>query len=253
MTAITISIGSNIGLNKPKNRGKTIEGFGSANLLDLYRRGLFPMADGRDDPRLLIIEPEKRGILPLDNFHIPSRLRRQVKQNPFQIAANRAFRHVIEECAAQSEERCETWINRPIIQLYDALHRDGYAHSIEVWDDDLLVGGLYGVAIGGAFFGESMFSRKSNASKIALVHLVAGLISAGFQLLDAQFVNQHLVQFGIIEISKSEFQAKLKIAIKANCQFPAAQYAQIQSSNSAFPLSQGAHCLALIAQARALR
>lgn len=208
------------------------------------------MADGRDDPRLLIIEPERRGILPLDSFHVPARLQRQVRQNQYCVTANQAFRQIIEECAVETSARTETWINRPIIQLYDALHRDGHAHSLEVWDNDILVGGLYGVAIGGVFFGESMFSRKPNVSKIALVHLVAGLISAGYKLLDAQFVNQHLVQFGISEISKDEFQAKLRPALKLDCQFPAKQFAPVGALNCEFPLSQGRHCLALIAAAR---
>lgn len=208
------------------------------------------MADGRDDPRLLIIEPERRGILPLDSFHVPARLQRQVRQNQYCVTANQAFRQIIEECAVETSARTETWINRPIIQLYDALHRDGHAHSLEVWDNDILVGGLYGVAIGGVFFGESMFSRKPNVSKIALVHLVACLISAGYKLLDAQFVNQHLVQFGIREISKDEFQAKLRPALKLDCQFPAKQFAPLGALNYEFPLSQGRHCLALIAAAQ---
>lgn len=208
------------------------------------------MADGRDDPRLLIIEPERRGILPLESFHVPTRLLRQIRQGDFCVTSNQAFRQIIEECAVETSSRTETWINRPIVQLYDALHRDGHAHSVEVWDNGILVGGLYGVAIGGVFFGESMFSRKSNASKIALVHLVAGLITAGFKLLDAQFVNQHLLQFGIKEISKDDFQARLQPALRLDCQFPASQFAPIGAVNCEFPLSQGRHCLAQIAAAQ---
>jgi|APTNR8051073442_1049403.scaffolds.fasta_scaffold03210_7 leucyl/phenylalanyl-tRNA--protein transferase len=242
------------------------------------------MADGRDDPRLLVIEPERRGILPLTGFHTPARLKRQIRQNRFQITANQAFREVIEECAAQTGSRTETWINRQIIQLYDALHRDGFAHSIEVWDNNTLVGGLYGVAIGGAFFGESMFTRKDNASKIALVHLVAALLYADFKLLDAQFLNDHLKQFGIIEISKEDFQIKLKQALKVNSVFPSKLFApqghpraflekceavfeqetrqpkesrapfrsgqNVICSSSDYPLSQGQFCLETLAKAQ---
>lgn len=205
------------------------------------------MADSKDDPRLLIIEPEFRGILPLDGFHIPRRLKRIIRNQPFTITADKAFRQVIEACAASVENRPETWINRTIIQLYDALHREGNAHSIEVWDNGELVGGLYGVSIGGAFFGESMFSRKSNASKIALVHLVAALKFANYKLLDAQFHNPHLDQFGIIETPKSEFQTMLQNALVDKCNFPSDKFEANETISSSC-LSQGQDCLALLGQ-----
>lgn len=193
--------------------------FGTEELLNCYRRGMFPMADSRDDPSLFLVNPEIRGILPLDAFHIPKRLKRRVCQDPFRVTFDTAFTRVMEACAEPHEGRPSTWINSPIVNLYSALHREGYAHSVECWDGDTLVGGLYGVALGGAFFGESMFSRATDASKIALVHLVARLIDRGYVLLDAQFHNPHLEQFGLIEITRSEFRARLKQALKVQASF----------------------------------
>lgn len=193
--------------------------FGPEDLLACYRRGVFPMADSRDDPRLFLVDPDLRGILPLDAFHIPKRLRRRVCQDPFRITFDTAFTRVVEACGEPHEGRPSTWINSAIINLYSALHRQGYAHSVECWDRDELVGGLYGVSIGGAFFGESMFSRATDASKIALVHLVARLIDRGYVLLDAQFHNPHLTQFGLIEISRDAFKARLKAALKVEAHF----------------------------------
>lgn len=206
--------------------------FGPQELLDCYRRGVFPMADSRDDPNLFLVDPDTRGILPLDAFHIPKRLKRRVCQDPFRVTFDTAFTRVMEACAEPHEGRPSTWINSPIVNLYSALHREGYAHSAECWDGDRLVGGLYGVALGGAFFGESMFSRATDASKIALVHLVARLIDRGYVLLDAQFHNPHLEQFGLIEITRSEFRTRLKQALKVQASFhpPADQSIGMSSS-----------------------
>lgn len=193
--------------------------FSPEDLLICYRRGVFPMADSRDDPSLFLVDPERRGLIPLDAFHIPKRLRRRICQDPFRVTFDTAFTRVIEACAEAQPERPSTWINSGIVNLYSALHRQGHAHSVECWDGDKLVGGLYGVALGGAFFGESMFSRATDASKIALVHLVARLIDRGFVLLDAQFYNPHLSQFGLIEVTREDFRARLKRALKVTAGF----------------------------------
>lgn len=199
--------------------------FGPEDLLACYRRGVFPMADSRDDPRLFLVDPDFRGILPLDAFHIPKRLRRRVCQDPYRVSFDTAFTRVVEACGEPHDNRPNTWINSPIVNLYSALHRQGHAHSVECWEGDTLVGGLYGVSLGGAFFGESMFSRASDASKIALVHLVARLIDRGYELLDAQFHNPHLVQFGLVEISRDAFKVRLKSALKVQADFHGGQIA----------------------------
>jgi leucyl/phenylalanyl-tRNA--protein transferase len=178
------------------------------------------MADGRDDPRLFLVDPDQRGILPLDRVHIPRRLRRTVRTTPFVVTINLAFREVVEACAAPAGERTDTWINQPIVELYDGLHRRGHGYSVEVWQDGLLVGGLYGVRLGAAFFGESMFSRARDASKIALVHLMAHLIAGGFKLLDTQFLTDHLAQFGTIEVPRARYKASLAEAIREPSTFP---------------------------------
>ncbi|MCI4643976.1 MAG: leucyl/phenylalanyl-tRNA--protein transferase [Hyphomonadaceae bacterium] len=193
----------------------------TTSLLNAYRRGVFPMAESHDDPHLFLVDPEIRGILPLDGFHIPKRLARTVRQDRYEVTLNRAFTRVIEGCAAPAPGRENTWINPLITNLYGALHREGHAHSIEVWQEERLVGGLYGVAIGGAFFGESMFSRATDASKVALVHLVARLLREGFTLLDAQFHNPHLEQFGLIEIHRHDFRKDLTAALILDCTFDA--------------------------------
>ena len=193
--------------------------FGTQDLLACYRRGVFPMADSRDDPNLFLVDPDLRGILPLDAFHIPRRLKRTVIQEPYRVTADTAFTRVMEFCAEEGAGRESTWINSAILNLYSTLHREGHAHSIECWDGDQLVGGLYGVAIGGAFFGESMFSRATDASKIALVHLAARLIAGGYTLLDAQFHNPHLEQFGLIEIPRADFKARLRDALAVEADF----------------------------------
>jgi len=193
--------------------------YSTESLLACYRRGVFPMADSRDDPRLFLVDPERRGILPLEAFHIPRRLKRRIIQDPFRVTFDTAFTRVIEACAEPHPDRPNTWINSSIVNLYSALHREGHAHSVECWDGEQLVGGLYGVAIAGAFFGESMFSRATDASKIALVHLAARLIDRSFVLLDAQFYNPHLDQFGLIEVSREEFRMRLKRALKVQARF----------------------------------
>ncbi|WP_375209233.1 leucyl/phenylalanyl-tRNA--protein transferase [Hyphomonas jannaschiana] len=194
--------------------------FGTNDLLACYRRGVFPMGDARDDPNLFLVDPDMRGILPLDDFHIPKRLKRRVRQEPYRVTADTAFTRVMEMCAESAEGRETTWINSTILNLYSALYREGHAHSVECWDESGdLVGGLYGVAVGGAFFGESMFSRATDASKIALVHLAARLIEGGFTLLDAQFHNPHLEQFGLIEIPRADFKRRLKAALTVDADF----------------------------------
>lgn len=194
--------------------------FGPADLLECYRRGVFPMAEARDDDRLFLVDPERRGILPLENFHVPHRLARYVRKDPFAITIDRSFSLVMRCCAQPAPGREDTWINGPIFELYATLHSQGYAHSVEVWDDHHdLVGGLYGVALGGAFFGESMFSTARDASKIALVHLAARLIHGGFTLLDAQFWTAHLSQFGALEIPRADFKARLDRALARKADF----------------------------------
>ena len=194
--------------------------FDTTDLLNCYRRGVFPMADSREDMRLFLMDPDVRGILPLDRFHVPKRLRKTVRQDPFRVTVDTAFNRVIEACAEPHPTRPATWINDSILNLYGALHRKGYAHSVECWtEDNELVGGLYGVALGGAFFGESMFSRATDASKVALVHLVARLKIGGFELLDAQFHNPHLEQFGLEEITRDEFRARLWRALRVDADF----------------------------------
>ncbi|MFC7290777.1 leucyl/phenylalanyl-tRNA--protein transferase [Hirschia litorea] len=185
------------------------DGFGPDELLDLYRRGVFPMGEDADDANLFIVDPDFRGIFPLDGLRISRSLRKVVARDVFHVTVNAAFTSVMEACA----DRDSTWINTPIINLYSALHRRGQAHSVECWQDGELVGGLYGVSLGGAFFGESMFSTVSNASKVALVHLAARLIAGNYQLLDTQFLTDHLESLGAIEIPRAEFQEKLKAAL----------------------------------------
>ncbi|MEQ7155277.1 leucyl/phenylalanyl-tRNA--protein transferase [Brevundimonas aurifodinae] len=189
--------------------------FTAHDLLGCYARGIFPMGEARDDPRVFLVEPEMRGIIPLDAFRIPTRLRRTVRGEPFAIRVDTAFGAVIDACASPAPGREDTWINGPIRRLYLELHALGRAHSIECWRDEALVGGLYGVTLGAAFFGESMFSRATDASKVALVHLVARLKLGGWRLLDAQFRTPHLDQFGLIETPQVVYLRMLEAALKA--------------------------------------
>lgn len=193
--------------------------FDARDLLDCYARGVFPMADARDDARVFLIDPERRGIIPLDGLHVSRRLARTVRAEPYEIRVDTAFREVVIACAAAGSGRTETWINHVIEDLYVELHGLGFAHSVECWKDGALVGGLYGVSLQGAFFGESMFSRARDASKVALVHLVARLITGGYGLLDAQFMTEHLSQFGAVEISRNDYHRRLGYALGATGEF----------------------------------
>lgn len=182
-------------------------------VLKAYATGVFPMSDGRDEKEIFWVDPEYRGILPLDKFHLSRRLHRIVRTDQFQVSADIAFKEVVDACAAPSSGRWTTWINNEIQNLFLELHERGFAHSIETWANDELVGGLYGIALGGAFFGESMFSRHDNASKVALVHLAGRLKLGGFTLLDTQFVTAHLHQFGAVEISRKVYHSRLVAAL----------------------------------------
>lgn len=177
------------------------------------------MAERRDDPGLYWLSPESRGIIPLTDFHVPRRLARTVRSDRFRVTCDLAFSDVIAACAAPAFGRDETWINAEIVSLYTELHRSKCAHSIEAWDGDNLVGGLYGVSLGAAFFGESMFSRARDASKVALVHLVARLLAGGFELLDAQFVTDHLAQFGAVAITRIDYLERLSAATAKRANF----------------------------------
>lgn len=191
-------------------------------LLRAYTVGVFPMAESRTAETISWIDPRNRGILPLESIHIPKSLRKVVRKGAFEVCCNRDFAAVVAECGRRTPERGETWINSQIEQAVNELHRMGYAHSVETWLDGHLVGGLYGVALGGVFFGESMFSRVTDSSKVALVHLCARLRIGRFKLLDTQFVTEHLKNFGAIEIPAREFLKKLEAAMAVHCLFPAA-------------------------------
>jgi leucyl/phenylalanyl-tRNA--protein transferase len=208
-------------------------------LLRAYACGIFPMAESADDPTLFWVEPERRGVIPLDGFHISSRLARTVRSDAFAVTVNTAFKAVISGCAAPQAGRHDTWINKRIRDLYVGLHDLGHAHSVEVWENGDLVGGLYGVSLGAAFFGESMFHRSRDASKVALVHLVARLIAGGFALLDTQYVTEHLRSFGAVEIPRRRYTALLDRAIALE-----ADFAKLPMDP---PLS-GAHALEIIAE-----
>jgi leucyl/phenylalanyl-tRNA--protein transferase len=188
-------------------------GFGPDELLRCYATGVFPMGESRDDPRIFLVEPEQRGVIPLERFHIPTRLKRTVKADPFEVRVDTAFDAMLDACAAPGPGREDSWINGPIRRLYIELNARGRAHSIECWRGERLVGGLYGVTLGGAFFGESMFSRERDASKVALVHLVARLRRGGWRLLDAQFLTEHLTQFGAVETPHAAYLKMLKAAL----------------------------------------
>ncbi|NDW53521.1 leucyl/phenylalanyl-tRNA--protein transferase [Aliiroseovarius sp. PrR006] len=172
--------------------------------------GVFPMAEGRDDPEVFWVDPKLRGIFPLDGFHISRSLARTIQRSPFQVTLNRDFAGTVAGCA----DRDETWINDTIFALYEQLHKMGHAHSLELWEGDALIGGVYGVTLGGAFFGESMFSRRRDASKIALAYLVAHLRACGFTLFDTQFLTPHLASLGAVEIPRAEYHQLLRHALE---------------------------------------
>lgn len=189
-------------------------------LLRAYRVGLFPMAESRSDERLYWLDPELRGVIPLAGFHLPRRLRRTALSGLYQVTTDRAFATVLAACAEGAANRPDTWINPVIERLFRDLHAAGYAHSIECWAEGRLVGGLYGLAIGGAFFGESMFHRARDASKVALVYLVSLLRAQGFTLLDAQMVNDHLRQFGILDVPRETYRTWLAEAVAVQADWP---------------------------------
>ncbi|MBN9586605.1 MAG: leucyl/phenylalanyl-tRNA--protein transferase [Afipia sp. 62-7] len=209
-------------------------------LLRAYACGIFPMSESADDPTIFWVEPEQRGIIPLKGFRVASRLARTVRSDVYRVTVNTAFRQTLAGCAAPQPGRDETWINGRIRDLYTSLHEEGYCHSVEAWLGDDLVGGLYGVSIGRAFFGESMFHTARDASKVALVHLVARLIAGGYALLDTQFVTDHLRTFGAVEIPRRRYRTLLDEALTGQGDF------------FALPTDQpvpGADALALIAAA----
>lgn len=184
-------------------------------LLQAYRIGVFPMAEGRDDPRLYWFDPVQRGILPLDGLRLSRSLRRRIRAEPFRLTLDQAFADVIAGCA----DRETTWINAEIAALFREIHSLGHAHSIEVWEGDALVGGVYGLALGGVFCGESMFSRRTDASKVALAYLVAHLRLCGFTLFDTQYLTDHLASLGGREISRAAYRARLELALQADADF----------------------------------
>jgi leucyl/phenylalanyl-tRNA--protein transferase len=182
-------------------------------LLRAYSIGLFPMSDDADDPDIFWVDPEVRGTIPLDQFHVSRSLAKKIRKQPFRITVNHAFADVMRLCAESAEDRPTTWINETILRLYTELHQIGHAHSVEAWEGDELVGGLYGVSLGAAFFGESMFSRRTDASKICLVALVERLKQRGFMLLDTQFTTEHLISFGAVDVPRDDYAVILEKAV----------------------------------------
>lgn len=192
------------------------------DLLNAYAYGVFPMAQSAEDEELLWFEPTMRGLLPLEGFHVPARLRRTVLQSRFEVRVDTCFREVMRACASNSRPGRETtWISGRIVDLYSELHQRGFAHSVESWQDGRLAGGLYGVSIGGAFFGESMFSFVTDASKVALVHLVGRLKAGDYRLLDTQWITDHLRQFGAFEVPKTRYRMLLEAAVRVPARFDA--------------------------------
>jgi len=190
-----------------------------SQLLRAYALGVFPMARHRDDPRVHWIDPSERGILPLETFHVSRSLRKTLRRGEFSVTCDQAFERVVEGCAEPAPDRPETWINGEILRLFVELHRLGLAHSVEAWREGRLAGGLYGLALGGVFFGESMFSREPDASKVALVHLAARLVFGGFGLLDTQFVTRHLASFGAVEVPRWKYLRLLGDALQRRATF----------------------------------
>jgi len=189
------------------------------DLIACYARGVFPMADARDDDQIFLIDPEERGVMPLDGFHVPRRLARTIRSDRFQVRIDADFEAVLDACAEARPNRPETWISGPIKGLYMELYRRGFAHSVEAWLDGQFAGGLYGVSLGAAFFGESMVSFARDASKVALVHLIARLKAGQYRLLDAQFMTDHLSQFGGLTLSRAQYRKRLSAAITTEADF----------------------------------
>lgn len=190
-------------------------------ILRAYSFGVFPMAESAKSPDLFWVDPEQRGIIPLDGLHVSRSLRKTIRSGRYRVTADKAFAGVIGACARPAQGRTDTWINDDITRLFTELHARGYAHSVETWEGEKLVGGLYGLALGGAFFGESMFSTETDASKLALVHLVERLNAGGFRLLDTQFLTDHLASLGGVEIPRAEYQARLTRALEIKADFDA--------------------------------
>ena len=203
------------GLDEPANDGDITADI----LLRAYAYGVFPMGESRDDPALYWVDPTERGILPLDAIHLPRKLRSTIRKELFDVTVDTDFRAVMVACAEPATDRTGTWINDRILDLYSELHARGHAHSVECRQDGELVGGLYGVSLGAAFFGESMFSRRTDASKVALAYLIARLKRGGFTLLDTQFVTDHLAQFGAVAIPRDEYRERLADAIRLSGDF----------------------------------
>lgn len=195
-------------------------------LLRAYALGIFPMAEGRDDPEIRWVDPKRRGVFPVDGFHISRSLAKHILTADYRVSVNEAFGAVVEGCA----DRPVTWINAEITGLYTALHRMGFAHSLEVWQGEALIGGVYGVTLGAAFFGESMFSRQTNASKTAVAYLTHRLRAGGFQLFDTQFLTPHLASLGAVEILRAEYQRRLAQAMQAQASFTPAGYQPLPPS-----------------------
>ncbi|WP_309084524.1 leucyl/phenylalanyl-tRNA--protein transferase [Chelativorans sp.] len=188
-------------------------------LLRAYATGVFPMAEHADDPEVFWVRPESRGVIPLDKFHVPHSLKKLMRRQPFDIRYDTDFAGVIAACAESGPDRRDTWINEPIREAYTELFRRGYCHTVEAWRDERLVGGLYGVALGRAFFGESMFSREPNASKVCLVHLVERLRRQNFLLLDTQFTTSHLKRFGAVDVPRRRYEQLLADALEGTAKF----------------------------------
>lgn len=188
-------------------------------LLRAYASGVFPMAESASDPEVFWVRPETRGIIPLDGFHVPKSLRKAIRQGRFEIRVDSDFEAVIDACAEERAERQSTWINRPIREAYTALFKIGHCHSVEAWREGKLVGGLYGVSLGGIFFGESMFSKATDASKVCLVRLVERLRERGFTLLDTQFTTEHLKRFGAVDVPRKKYEKMLEEALKGDAIF----------------------------------
>ena len=198
-------------------------------LLKAYAMGVFPMAEGRDDPTVHWVDPRRRGVFPLDGFHISRSLAKVIREGRFSVTTDHDFTGVVRGCA----DRPETWINDEIFSLYSSLHEMGRAHSLEVWQGDRLVGGVYGVVLGAAFFGESMFSRATDASKVALAYLIHRLRAGGFTLFDTQFLTPHLASLGAIEISRGTYHKRLQAALHGTARFDPAGYQPLPSSVAA--------------------
>ncbi len=210
-------------------------------LLRAYALGIFPMARNRHDARLFWIDPENRGVLPLDQFHLSRSLKKSLKKDLFAVRCDTAFEEVMKRCAEATADRPETWINDEITRLFVELHQVGITHSVETWANGELVGGLYGLSLGGAFFGESMFSRTDDASKVALAHLVARLRKGGYTLLDVQFVTDHLARFGAVEIPRRDYLVQLAAALERravfHCDLGGAEVLALLSSQSSTQIS----------------